>query len=98
MQSSNAPSAVAQRPRCLSIFRYICPFHVYSPGTSRLQPFSSLQASFIDYAGGMDVKKRSIWDPESNHLHNHLLSAQERIADELASPQGNGGVSHGVGA
>lgn len=29
------------------------------------------------------------------HLHDHLLATQERVADELASSQGDGGL--GVG-
>ena len=31
---------------------------------------------------------------EREFLHDHLLASQQRVADELASPQGNGGVGH----
>jgi hypothetical protein len=36
---------------------------------------------------------------KGNYSHNHLLAAQERVEDELASSQGDGGVvvSHLVG-
>lgn len=27
-------------------------------------------------------------------LHDHLLAGKQRVADELASPEGNGGVGH----
>merc|ERR1712000_284358 len=35
----------------------------------------------------------------TGYSHNHLLATQERVADELARAQGNGGVvvRHGVG-
>ena len=37
--------------------------------------------------------------PHKKNSHDHLLAAEERVADELAGPQGNGGivVGHDVG-
>jgi hypothetical protein len=34
---------------------------------------------------------------EKGVLHDHLLAGKQRVADELASPQGNGSVGHGCG-
>jgi hypothetical protein len=31
------------------------------------------------------------------HLHNHLATTEERVADELARAQSNLGISHGGG-
>jgi hypothetical protein len=34
---------------------------------------------------------------EKGALHDHLLASKKRVADELASPQGNGSVGHDCG-
>jgi hypothetical protein len=36
-------------------------------------------------------------EEEKGSLHDHLLSGEQGVADELASPQGNGSVGHDCG-
>lgn len=83
-------------------FKTLPPIHVSSVSVAFLLYSSAFFSPeiFLVISSGLYrlCRERERENIESSHLHNHLLSAQERVADELASPQGNGSVSHDVGA
>lgn len=43
-------------------------------------------------SAAVDARRRDEEEKSWHYSHDHLLAAQERVANELASSQGNGGV------
>jgi hypothetical protein len=51
----------------------------------RIESFATSKFPPFGWASGSKKRER---------LHDHLLAGKQRVADELASPEGNGGVGH----
>jgi hypothetical protein len=63
----------------------------------RVQSCLTLVSPRIESFATSKFPPLSVGAPESKKrgcLHDHLLAGEQRVADELASPQGNGSVGH----